>query len=83
MLNCRNSLLWSPLLKCFYISTEEAHNLKELRKYGYDCQAKGESEPQDSHLNPNPRTNKQTFNLGQRAIAICFYERNSIILYEF
>ena len=27
-------------------------------KYGYDRQAKGESESPGSHLNPNPRTNK-------------------------
>ena len=32
---------------------------EEVRKYGYDHQAKGESVPQGSHLNPNPRTNKQ------------------------
>ena len=31
----------------------------ELCKYGYDRQAKRESESHGSHLNPNPRTNKQ------------------------
>ena len=32
----------------------------ELCKYDYNRQAKGESEYHGSHLNPNPRTNKQT-----------------------
>ena len=50
---------WSWFLKCFYISTEGAHDPGELCKYGYDCQVKGESESRGSHLNPNPRTNKQ------------------------
>ena len=50
----------SRLLKCFYVSTEGAHDPGELCKYGYNYQAKGESEPRGSHLNPNPRTNKQT-----------------------
>ena len=50
----------SQLLKCFYISTEGANDTGELCKYGYDRQAKGESESRGSHLNPNPRTNKQT-----------------------
>ena len=30
-----------------------------IPKYCYDRQAKEESESRDSHLNPNPRTNKQ------------------------
>ena len=36
------------------------HNPKELCKNSYDRQAKGESESRGSHLNPNPRANKQT-----------------------
>ena len=30
----------------------------ELCKYNYNCQAKGESKSQGSHLYPNPRTNR-------------------------
>ena len=50
---------------CFYISTERAHDPRELCKYSYDCQAKGESGSHGSHLNPNARTNKQTTSLLQ------------------
>ena len=46
----------SQLLKCFYISTEEAHDPGELCRYGYDCQALWFTS------DPNPRTNKQTNN---------------------
>ena len=50
----------SQLLKCFYISTEEAHDPRELCKYDYDRQAKGESEPHGSHLILTlEQTNKQ------------------------
>ena len=48
-----------PAPKMLLISTEGAHDPKELCKYGYDCQAKGENESRGSHLSPNPRTNKQ------------------------
>ena len=55
-----NISLRSQLLKFFYKSTEGAHNLGEVCKYSYDCQAKEESESRGSQPKPNPRTNKQT-----------------------
>ena len=36
-----------------------AQDPRELCKYGYDRQVKGESEFRGSHLNPSPRINKQ------------------------
>ena len=48
--NNHNIVFWSRLLKCFYLGTEEAHNPGELCKYGYHCQAKGESESRGWHL---------------------------------
>ena len=33
-----------------YISTGGAHDPRELCKYGYDCQSKGESESRGSHI---------------------------------
>ena len=67
LLNQQNKIMsimtfgWSWLLKCFYISTDGAHDPMEPCKYGYNCQAKKESESRGSHLNPNPRTNKHDF----------------------
>ena len=40
------------------VSKEGAHDPEELSKYGFECQAKVESESRGSHLNPNPGTNK-------------------------
>ena len=51
--NCNKLIIsFHPrLLKCFYISTEGAHDPGELCKYGYDRQAKGrEWTPWGSHL---------------------------------
>ena len=40
-------------------STEGARDLKELSKYGYDCEAKEQEWASRPTLTPNPRTNKQ------------------------
>ena len=40
------------------VSKEGAHDPEELSKYGFECQAKVESESRGSHLNLNRRTNK-------------------------
>ena len=50
------------IVKCFYISTEGAHDPGELYKYGYirSSGKERESEPHGSHINPNPRTNNNS-----------------------
>ena len=45
-----NTIGQFQLLKCFYISTDWAHDSREICQYSYSRQAKGESEPHGSHL---------------------------------
>ena len=72
-INNHNIVFRSRLLKCFYISTEGAHDPGELCRYGYNRQAKGESESRGSHLNPNPRTNKATRKIGTEKLTLLIY----------
>ena len=50
-----------PALKMLRLSTEGAHNPKELCKYNYYRQAKGRERDPGLTSSPNPRTNNEQF----------------------